>query len=412
MGKLEKGDGVNWDAASHQQLWEWFSQPRLVELEGWMDSLTHKVAAHFQAAADKVDQALRAAGVHWEGAAADAMKDASTPLAEHALRAKDAATQAGMATLGQFMHAKNMATAIPEPLPAPNQNIFLEAQAGNIAQYFQDVAAQEAAANEADARARDLARSYDAAADDAAGSLPRFEPAPAATVSRAEPGDVIKVDGSDPGPGPRRDTGPVSPGPGDPGPDSSGPGSPGSSGPGQSGGPSGPSDQPGAENSEESTSEQSTSEQSSPPGRGPAGGAPLGPAAPGPADPQRPTVAAPLTTPVTPGPGGLPRLGGPGAGSPGGPGPGGQGARPGQLPPGSGTGLRGTTTSEGVVAPRTGTTATGRGSMGLAPVGAARGRDDEDTERTTPEYLHDFHDDFWDDTPPVAPPVIGDEDDD
>lgn len=404
MGKWEKsdyhpqfGDGVNWDAASHQQLWEWFAQPRLVEVEGWMDSLTHKVAAHFQAAADKVDQALRAAGVHWEGAAADAMQDASTPLAAHALRAKDAATQAGMATLGQFMHAKNMATAIPEPRPAPNQNIFLEAQAGNIAQYFQDVAAHEAAANEAEARARDLARSYDAAADDAAGSLPRFEPAPVATVSRAEPGDVIKVDGSEPGPG--RDAGPGSPGPGGPGSDSPGPGSPGPGGLGQ---PSGPpdGDQQGIDTSGQSTSGQSSAQ----PGRGPASGTPFGPVPTGGADTQRPTVAAPLAG--LPGPGGLPRLGatgGPGAGSPG------AGGR-GPLPPGAG--LRGTVPGEGVVAARTGGTAAARGGMGMAPVGATRGRDDEDAERATPEYLRDYHDDFWDDTPPVAPPVIGDEEDD
>lgn len=400
MDKWEKsdhhprfGDGVNWDAASHQQLWEWFAQPRLVEMEGWMDSLTHKVAAHFQAAADKVDQALRAAGVHWEGAAADAMKDASTPLAEHALRAKDAATQAGMATLGQFMHAKNVATTIPEPRPAPDQNIFLEAQAGNIAQYFQDVAAHEAAANEAEARARDLARSYDAAADDAAGALPRFEAAPAATVSRAEPGDVIKVDRPDPGPGPRRDAGP-----GTPGPDSSGPGTPGSTGRGQSGGPHTPS---GGDQLADTSGQSASS-----PGRGP-----IGPIPPGPVDAQRPAAAAPLAGLVTPGPGGLPRLGGPGTGAPGGSSTGGPG-RPGQLPPGANSGPRGATPGEGVAATRTGATATGRGTMGVAPVGASRTRDDEDAEHGSPEYLRDHHDDFWDDTPPVAPAVIGNEDDD
>jgi hypothetical protein len=48
----------------------------------------------------------------------------------------------------------------------------------------------------------------------------------------------------------------------------------------------------------------------------------------------------------------------------------------------------------------------------MAPVGGGRGREDEDKERNSPEYLRDYHDDFWDDTPPVAPAVIGDEDDD
>jgi hypothetical protein len=49
--------------------------------------------------------------------------------------------------------------------------------------------------------------------------------------------------------------------------------------------------------------------------------------------------------------------------------------------------------------------------MGMAPVGG-RTDGDEDKEHTSPEYLLDYHDEFWDDTPPVAPSVIGDEEDD
>lgn len=43
----------------------------------------------------------------------------------------------------------------------------------------------------------------------------------------------------------------------------------------------------------------------------------------------------------------------------------------------------------------------------MAPVGGRNSEGDEDKEHTAAEYLRDFHDSFWDDTPAV----IGDEDD-
>jgi len=408
MGEWDKGDyeypyakdGVNWDAASHQQLWDWFSEPRLQEMEAWVDSLTHKVAAHFQAAADKVDQALRAAGVHWEGTAADAMQDAASPLAQHALLAKDAATQAGVTTLSQFMHAKNMAMAIPAPQPAPDQNIFLAAQSGDLAQYFQDVSAHEAAANEAEARARDLARSYDTAAGDAVTSLPRFEQAPAATVSKTEPIDVIEVDGSGPG----QDAGPGGAFRG-PGPESSPRPSGGPGDPGQSGGPTtGSAAPPPGGRPGDSTSGQSWT----PPAQGPgaSGGAGL------PGDIPRSTTA-PLTGLVTGGPGGNSAMPRGSTGAPGGSGSGQPAGRSGQPVAGPGSGVRGGPVSEGPLATRGGAPTTGRGvgGMGVAPAGTGR-KDEDDAEHNSPEYLRDYHDDFWDDTPPVAPAVIGDEDDD
>jgi hypothetical protein len=49
--------------------------------------------------------------------------------------------------------------------------------------------------------------------------------------------------------------------------------------------------------------------------------------------------------------------------------------------------------------------------VGMGPVGS-RTEGEEDKEHRAAEYLQGPHDDFWDDTPPVAPAVIGDEDDD
>jgi hypothetical protein len=48
----------------------------------------------------------------------------------------------------------------------------------------------------------------------------------------------------------------------------------------------------------------------------------------------------------------------------------------------------------------------------MAPVGGGRTDGEEDKEHKTAEYLQGTNDSFWDDSPPVAPAVIGDEDDD
>ncbi|WP_460404836.1 PPE domain-containing protein [Actinophytocola sediminis] len=56
-----------------------------------------------------------------------------------------------------------------------------------------------------------------------------------------------------------------------------------------------------------------------------------------------------------------------------------------------------------------GTAAGARGGApgaGFGPLGTGA-RDEEDKEHTSPEYLRGHHDDFWDDTPPTSPPVIG-----
>jgi hypothetical protein len=68
---------------------------------------------------------------------------------------------------------------------------------------------------------------------------------------------------------------------------------------------------------------------------------------------------------------------------------------------------------ESVVAARGGGVAgrPGAGGAGFGPAGAGS-RGEEDKERTAPEFLRDYHDDFWDDSPLVAPPVIGEDDDD
>jgi hypothetical protein len=57
----------------------------------------------------------------------------------------------------------------------------------------------------------------------------------------------------------------------------------------------------------------------------------------------------------------------------------------------------------GGIAPTARTSGSGMGGM---MGGGHGGRREEDEERHSPTYLQDTHDDFWDDTPPVAPDVI------
>lgn len=384
-------DEVNWDAVSHQQLWDWFSRARTESMSGAVQVWMNNVGSHFQAAADMVNEALRTAGVHWEGAAADSMRESTTPLASHALAAKDAATTVGETTLNQIFAATQMAYSIPEPKPAPQQqNLLSMVGSPAMVQHLVDVQEQERAASEAEARARDLARTYDAGADEAVSGLPRFEKAPQATVTRAEPGPTIEV--SDPRPG----------GPGPGGGPGSGPGytaGPGYTGPGYNSGPGyGTGVDPGGTSVSPQGGPGATSGQSwAPQTNVPAPTAGL----PG-TDAPRPTGTGP-----TPGLVGFGSPGGSTGGAPGRPGqlPGG-GAAPGERVGAGGRALPGET----VAARGSGTAARGAG-MGMAPMGAARGKGEEDAERNSPEYLRAYNDEFWDDTPPVAPAVIGEDED-
>ena len=393
--------GMNWDAIPHQQLWEWFSDPKLESMESSAQSWRDEVAGYFQDAADSVDEAMRMSGVHWEGQAAEQMRLASAPLSEHALLAKDSAILVGDTTLGQLESAQTTARRMPEPKPVPTQQGLLDAAPGVLPTLFQDVSRQEGDARESEERARDVARTYDSNTADEVAALPTFEVAPAATVGQAEPDTGGMIDSDD-----YRDrSGSEGPGPGgQPGP---------TGGPGGPAGPVGgsPAPPPGGPSSG------GTSTQGSTPAGGQLGPVP-GPGPAGPVDTPRPTPA-PVAGLVPGGPAGA---GGPGGGRGSGAGPGGSrgpGGGPGSGGraggPGQGPGVRAGMPTEGPVSGRGGGPAgsgrAGAGMGGMAPGAAGRGQGDEDTERTSPDYLRDYHDTFWDEAPPVAPPVIGVDDD-
>lgn len=390
---------VNWDAASHEQLYEWFAQPKLDGLYGALDGWTSTIVTHVQAAADKIDQAMRSAGVAWEGQAAESMQSATAPLADHALASKDASVAMGDRISLQAMEARQVAMMMPEPKPSPGQVDLTGSAGAEILQKMNDFAVAEFASQEAQNRARDVARSYDSGTDSSVGELPAFDVAPAPTteVAKVEPGggmidsDDYRRDGGLSGGDVSDTSGPV---------DTAGPGPATSSGPAPGG----------ADPAPRTTDQSATSGQSWTPADG---RQPLATGyGPGQTSPDAPRPSG--------GPGGFGLVtGGPGgSGAPADPRGGGGGTGAGPRNVNAGPGLRGgaPVAGEGSTAGR-GTPATpsvrGGAAPGMAPVGAGagRGKSDEDTERTSPEYLRDYNDEFWDGTPPVAPPVIGEDDD-
>lgn len=409
------GDGVNWDAISHEQLWAWFSDGRTGGMEGAVSYWGEKIAGHFQAAADKVTAALTEAKVVWEGQAVDAMTSGTVPLADHAQLSTDSAVETGGVTGRQAADARGLAMMMPEPRPMPTQQQMIDAAGGNMFLYLHDVAEQESASKEAAERARDLAKGYDRGTDDAVSQLPRFTSAPVVTTDVA--------DSASPGPGVIEYGQPVS-GPPEGDPDGAPAGPPGPNGPGGPGGSGGSSSGPGSVSqappaaSQDAVTPGGTSSQGSAP--------PVSASPPATGGPQGPTGGLGSTGGFGPTGGLAPGLvvGGPGGaggsagggrstGSPSGLGPGGRGEAGHGARGGPGSGVRAAPGAIEEPISRGGQAAPTRAGAGMTPMtaGAPRNRDETDEEHTTPTYLVDHHDDFWDDTPAVAPAVIGEDDD-
>ena len=399
----------NWDHSSHQTLYDQihgkggFFLPDSAGVsgaagaqDGWAELATVMAQAR-----ERTEAALAKAGAVWEGGAADAMRSGVTPLAQWADDAHTASTASQSSTdlhVSAYSGAKNQ---MPEPVPVTST---ANGDYGGIPAGFThlfggqtDQDKQEAAAQDAKAEAVRVMAGYEGESGVAQATVGRFVPPPSVTVNvaPAQPkgGDVIPVGVSEwPGTGRVIDDSTKSAA------DSPGPGA------------------------------------APPPGGGPTP-PPLGnvPASPGTTTPSVATTAPPSVNPVTAGlgsdqyrpnsllvpPGGGIIVGGTpgerGAGS-GVRGPAGRGFGEGDRTvrgPGAGGGARGAgALTEERFAGRAGAAgARGTSGMGMGPAGG-RAKGDEDEEHQTAEYLRGTHDSFWDDSPPVAPSVIGDEEDD
>jgi len=358
---------------------------------------------------DAVERLLQEVGVSWRGGSADSMAAGVSPLAAWADQAAIAGqqTQSSLQRVAEaFTHTAN---AMPEPVPVPSKatqgipTSFHDMVAGQT-----DEDAVDQQAQEAHLRAIDLMTSYNAQNQDSAASTGTFvEPQAIGVSAQADGGlgrsgsDIIETSPGDDISG-----------------ESGGPGSGGPGGGGPSGGPSGssspsPGSQPGPSAGNPGSTDTAGVQAPSAPSIPSGGGTPQLPStSPPPVSHPFAPIAGVLNEP---GRGAMPG-GGRGAGgggrSGGMPGTGGGPGAGGSPAPGRGGMVSaGPLAAAEVAAARAGAgRAGGPGAFG-AMGGAGAGQKDEDKERKSAEYLRDYNDEFWDDSPPVAPPVIGEDDD-
>lgn len=409
-----------WDSYSHQTLYDrihgkggFFNEDgagvsgATGAQNGWAELAAVMVRAY-----ERTEAALARAGAEWEGGAADAMRSGVTPLSQWAVDAHTASTASQNSTdthVNSYSAAKNQ---MPEPVPvtstANTDGLGVPALFTHLVGGQTDQDKQEAAAQEAKAEAVRIMSGYELESGLAQSGVGQFVPPPSITVDVPPPqpkgdGDGIPVGVSEwPGTGRVNDDSTRSAG--DTTDSGRGPGVT----PPLPGGSSAPSSGNTSVTPAATTPSFATT---TPP--------PVNPVTTGPG----PDQLRPGSTPVPPGmstvgvPGDRVAGGGRGPGGRGFGGGFGQGGGTGRGPggPGGGGGARGVGGPIGEpVAGRTGAAGTsgarGAGGMGMGPAGG-RSDGDEDKEHTSAEYLRDFHDDFWDDSPPVAPAVIGEDED-
>lgn len=407
MGVLPEWFEQHWPNYRHEQLYAWVRTEAngVGEVQATADEMG-EFGRLMAESVDDVEQALAEAGVSWQGLAADSMDAGVSPLAQWA-RDACTATEASVHSAQQVGESfGHVSRVMPEPVSTPDREVRFPPSIFDLVAAQRDQDAVERAAQEAKQRAVELMDSYSGASAAAADTLGVFVPPQGVTVAAPEPpagsadsafGSIDGSGGRDTGAGPGESgdgtpaepekAGPVEPGDGAPGgpggssPVGAGEGAPGGESAGQGG------DRPGT------VTDPSRVTLPQAPG-------PLAPVA-GPPAPGSPPVGSP--PPVI--------VGGPGNG--GGPG-GGRGASGGWAsgrgpvgsgPVGGGRGVAGGLPGETVVRGRSGVAGVG------GPVGVGQ-RGDDDEEHKSPDYLRDYRDDFWDDTPPVAPAVIGEDEDD
>jgi hypothetical protein len=408
--------GQNWAFYSHQKLYDMVrTEATGAGAVSAADQAWARFAAMMNESVEDIQQALAEAGVHWEGLAAESMQSSVAQLAQWAQDAGSAGSASGVSVQQVGEAFSYVANAMPEPVKATTvPGTFPWIFGGQI-----DQDRQEREAQQAKLRAVELMEGYTRNVDSAVSSVGTFVPPQSVTV-RVPPQTF--------GPGPDRHDTASFPGPQpappkvsapDPGPPPSNPPRGAEPGPVPGGqpvpGPAGATPEP--VDSGPATTPESTQ---SPPAAPLPGQAPHGPWNGG-----VPSGRPPITgfDPIT----GLPidpRTGRPVepiSGRPGGlnPRPDGEPGRGGRNLPGEDgrriAGRGGLTGSAPIEAERA---LASRGAMtgqrgaasnaGMGPLGAGAPRE-EDEEHFSPEYLRDYHDEFWDDTALVSPAVIGDE---
>jgi hypothetical protein len=416
--------GYRWEGYQHEQLYEMVTTGKGAGVVTPAQDAWAGFTQLMNQSMERIEGLQREAGVSWQGRAAGAMSEGVSPLTAWAQESATAAEQTN-ASLRQiadgFSHAAN---AMPEPVVVPSK--VARGIPGDFAGLLAGQADEDATdqrAQQARQQAIELMTGYTAnnvQSTDTAGTFGDPPDIGVRAAPRTEPGGSAGGVIDTPSPGSGDQAGPGS---------QNGPGGQGGNGHRSGGGPASVPRPGGAPASTDPAQVAAPP----PPGGGQGGGTtaptnPVGPVGGLPVDPTtgRPAGSGPGRVLFGGGPGrGLPggtsggpvggRGGGPGGGRGGGTG-GGNGAEPGGRGAGAATPGRGGTTGPGAPAAENTTGARAQplsrngvpGSGGLVP---GNGRRHEDEERPSPEYLRDYNDEFWDDTPPVAPAVIGEEDD-
>ncbi|MCT2587826.1 PPE family protein [Actinophytocola gossypii] len=435
--------GYRWESYSHEELYDMIKTGAVgASVVAEADPALTNLITRMHESRETLQQVLREAGSSWEGQAANSMADGVSPIVRWADEAAAAGEQSST-SLHQIADGYSRASnSMPEPVPVPSKmsqempTDFTGLLAGQTDEDAADLQAQQA-----HMQAVELMNTYTASNQNSTDLSGTFSEPPDFGIGADDGGGSAGragtyIDSSSFG------------------------GTGGTGGPGGSGGPRGgggtysPSNYSGSESPvggyggtpppSGDTEHQSATNPShvAPP---PAPTPPPVTAPPPSNTPSNPftPVTGVLTDPTTGRPYSTGRGGGRGPGAvpgvPGGGSGGGGGRGPGAVPGGSGGvagrggavgGVPGGSGGPGGVAGRGGGVGVGplaaeqAGARGAAAAGARGGahpggfgpmgagaRNEEDKERTSPEYLRDYNDEFWDDTPPVAPPVIGDEDD-
>lgn len=409
--------GYRWESYEHRELYDMVTTGKGAGVVGPAQDAWASFTKLMNESRDRIDQLQRDAGVSWEGQAAGAMHEGVSPLTGWAQESASAGEQTH-SSLRQvadgFSHASN---AMPEPVAVPSK--LAQGLPGNFTgllagQVDEDAADQRA--QQAHQQAIELMNGYTANNAESADTTGTFSDPPDIGITAARQGELggrtggvidgpAGSDGAERGGSGQSGSGQGAPDQGGPRESGPGQGGPGQSGTGQSG-TGGLGTQPGG------TDPSRVAPQAGQPGGGPAAG---GPASGAPTNPGTPITGVPAG-PLSGGPsGGAPGRGGPFGGGPGRAGGEGAGGRgfgegggrgSGEGAGGRGAGGRGAIENAAVRGAGQG----GRGA-GVTPFGAGGARGEEDKERNSPEYLRAYNDEFWDDTPAVAPSVIGMEDD-
>lgn len=397
----EENWDYHWDSHSHDELY------RMVKTDakgagalGATHDAWDSFAKLMSESAGNIDRLVDEAGGAWEGQAAGSMQGAVSPLtrwADHAAADGHKSTASTQAHMDAF---STVANSMPEPVDVPSKKpgFLQDASFSDLLAGQHDEDPAERAAQEAKQRAVELMGGFTATSQDASGSLGTFaapeEETQTSVEKRQSPGGSIDSDDY-------RDTEP-----GSGGPDSGGPGG----GPGSAATPPPPPVPPAPPGGTD------TAQAGPTPLSPPAAHLPSSSTTPASNHPLAPVAGMPYPPGQTPAGGaGTRGRGGGGVGN----GPGGPGGSPVGGPVGGAPGTGGPTGRPGIGpvtegGPVRGGTPATRGGPGAVPMGAAgagRGNGEDDKEHNAAAYLRDYHDDFWDNTPPVAPPVIGLDDD-